>query len=166
VVNNYYGYTANKAFTAYGGSGNDSFDGSSKNDTLYGEKGRDRIHGANGADTLSGGKNADTFYYYVTTESGVGKGKRDYITDFKAGEDKLYFQEKSDTNSGFTDAHFGGKSKVFDGTIGEIIWHTQNKAGTANDRTFVQMDFDGDRVADLQIELKGLIKLSAGDFIL
>jgi len=163
---NYYGEPDYHAATVYGGAGNDTFDASRRGDKLYGEKGNDSIHGADGADTMSGGSGSDTFYYFLASESGVGKGKRDVITDFKRGQDKFYFHPKSDTNSAFVDAHFGGKTKKFDGTVGEIIYHHVNKSGTANDRTFVRMDTDGDRRADFEIELKGLIKLTADDFIL
>lgn len=163
---NYYGQPDKHAATVYGGTGNDTFDGSRKGDKLYGEKGKDSIHGANGDDTMSGGSGADQFYYFLASESGVGKGKRDVILDFKHGQDKFYFHPKSDSNSAFVDAHYGGKTKKFDGSVGEIIWHQDNKAGTSNDRTYVRMDTDGDGKANLEIELKGLIKLTAGDFIL
>ena len=38
--------------------------------------------------------------------------------------------------------------------------------GTSSDRTVVYGDIDGDGRADLQIELKGLFHLQAGDFLL
>jgi hypothetical protein len=37
---------------------------------------------------------------------------------------------------------------------------------TANDKTIVEGDTDGDGRADFQIALTGLIKLSQGDFVL
>ncbi len=106
----------------------------------------------------------DRFEFRAASQS--ANAAPDRITDFKRGQDKFYFHPKSDTNSAFVDAHFGGKTKKFDGTVGEIIYHHVNKSGTANDRTFVRMDTDGDRKADFEIELKGLIKLTADDFIL
>ncbi len=41
-----------------------------------------------------------------------------------------------------------------------------NPAGTANDKTIIEGDVTGDGRADFQIELKGLIGLTAADFLL
>jgi serralysin len=42
----------------------------------------------------------------------------------------------------------------------------ENLSGTANDKTIVEGDINGDRVADFQIELSGLKVLVASDFLL
>lgn len=42
----------------------------------------------------------------------------------------------------------------------------QNLAGIANDRTIVEGDVNGDKKADFAIELKGLVTLSAANFVL
>ncbi|WP_210213311.1 hypothetical protein, partial [Sinorhizobium medicae] len=49
---------------------------------------------------------------------------------------------------------------------GELIYKTFNPAGTADDKTVVYGDLNGDGRADFQIELSGLKSLTAGDFLL
>jgi hypothetical protein len=42
----------------------------------------------------------------------------------------------------------------------------RNHTGTANDRTYIAGDTNGDRIADFRIELIGLHTMHANDFIL
>ena len=49
---------------------------------------------------------------------------------------------------------------------GELIYRLYNPAGTANDKTIVYGDVNGDAQADFQIELTGLKVLAASDFVL
>ena len=49
---------------------------------------------------------------------------------------------------------------------GELIYRLYNPAGTANDKTIVYGDVNGDGRADFQIELTGLKALAASDFVL
>jgi serralysin len=55
---------------------------------------------------------------------------------------------------------------VFTGTKGLLRWFQEDKPGSANDKTIVEGDVNGDTRADFQIELKGLITLSTTDFVL
>ena len=41
-----------------------------------------------------------------------------------------------------------------------------NPAGTKGDKTIIEGDINGDKIADFQIELTGLKTLAASDFIL
>ena len=50
------------------------------------------------------------------------------------------------------------------GREGEFRWFQEDKAGTAKDRTIIECDTNGDKVADFQIELIGLVKLKASNF--
>ena len=50
---------------------------------------------------------------------------------------------------------------VFTGVKGQLRWYQSNASGTANDRTYLIGDVDGDKVADFQLELKGLHTLRA-----
>ena len=43
---------------------------------------------------------------------------------------------------------------------------TFDQAGTANDVTVVSGDVNGDRIADFEIELVGIVQLSSGNFLL
>ena len=58
------------------------------------------------------------------------------------------------------------KGAAFTGTAGELRWFQQNLPGAANDRTIIEGDTNGNRVADFQIQLTGLKTLTAGDFVL
>jgi Ca2+-binding RTX toxin-like protein len=84
---------------ASGGPGNDTITGTSKADVLVGFAGNDVLLGLAGNDSLVGGQGDDTLIggagYNVLT-GGAGKDQfvisaenRDWITDFKVGEDKI-----------------------------------------------------------------------------
>ena len=55
---------------------------------------------------------------------------------------------------------------VASGIAGQLHFRQENPAGTVNDKTIVEGDINGDKVADFQIELTGLKALAAADFIL
>jgi Animal haem peroxidase/RTX calcium-binding nonapeptide repeat (4 copies) len=70
-----------------GGGGNDTLNGEGGNDTLNGDADNDTLVGGGGADILTGGLGNDIFRFDQATESGVGTGNRDIITDFLTGAD-------------------------------------------------------------------------------
>jgi serralysin len=99
-----------------GGAGNENMGGSAGNDTIDGGRGTDTANysslggpvslgafgvlnkgglgidtliGAGGSDNLTGGAGADVFKYISAAESAAGISKRDTITDFQLGIDKL-----------------------------------------------------------------------------
>ena len=49
---------------------------------------------------------------------------------------------------------------------GQLRWTQENLLGTANDKTIIHGDMDGNKVADFQIQLTDLITLTSADFIL
>ena len=67
-------------------------------------------------------------------------------------------------NTAFT--FLATKGAAFTGARGQLHWFQQNLAGTANDKTFIEGDINGNKVADFRIELIGLKTLSAADFFL
>jgi Ca2+-binding RTX toxin-like protein len=76
--------------------------GSAFADTLIGNGGANVLTGGAGGDTLSGHApgainptDANTFAYTATTDSGLGVGNFDTITDFVAGLDKIDFSALS-----------------------------------------------------------------------
>ena len=77
------------ANTLTGGTGDDTLNGLAGNDTLNGLAGNDTIIGGTGRDTMTGGDGADVFVFRATGESGVGATRRDIITDFQSGLDKI-----------------------------------------------------------------------------
>jgi serralysin len=153
------GFTIANAVTienATSGAGNDvltgneaanRLDAGAGDDTLVGGGGDDVLIGAAGADTLTGGGGADTFRFGFG-DSGVGIG-RDSITDFQKGADKIDLAGASS---------FIG-SNLFTGSAGEVRY-----AGSS-DQTVIELDSNGDRIADLQILLSGAVQLDFSDFI-
>src|SRR5690606_14855229 len=150
------GSTVDNWFKA--GDGDDVLIGGGGNDVLWGEAGRD---------TLTGGTGNDRFVFDDVREMGRTASTRDVITDFEVGKDVIQLSN-IDANS-TTAAHDSfkfraGPSQTFDGTKGRLIWYKENLSGTANDKTIIMGDVNGDKIADFHIELTGLINLTVDDF--
>jgi Ca2+-binding RTX toxin-like protein len=162
----------------WGRDGDDLMQGNRGRDHLEGDGGKDTIEGGDGKDTLSGGldrdrltggQDADQFVYFDVVESKSGSTKRDYITDFKHGTDKIHVGAIDANTTKFDDQSFkldARGSKNSDVEKGHIGWYFINKSGSANDRTILKFNVDNDSTIEMEIELKGLIDLSKGDFIL
>jgi len=92
---------------------------------------------------------------------------RDIITDFHSGQDKIDLSgiDANTTKKGDQAFRFIG-AQNFDGNAGELRYQTFDQPGTANDITVVSGDLNGDRVADFEIELTGIVKPTSGDFVL
>jgi len=143
-----------------GGAGNDKLSGGAGNDTLI---------GGTGQDILTGGAGNDKFVFNSVSEMGKWAGQRDIITDFTQGQDKIDLHAIDANGSAAGDTAFKfipGENALFDKTMGVIAWHLEDRAGTANDITVIQGDINGDGVHDFEIQLTGLIHLTAADFIL
>lgn len=119
-------------------------------DVIFGNYANNRLEGGGGKDTLTGGTGADVFVYASTGASAAGAG-RDLVTDFVAGTDKL------DLGAAGATSFIG--TAAFSGAAGQV-----RVAGDGGN-TIVELDVNGDRVADLQVELTGAITLSAADFV-
>ena len=155
--------------------------GRAGNDTLSGGGGQDTLIGGAGVDLLRGGAGADTFVFaardsapgyagYISNGALnplSGAGQRDIILDFTHGQDRIDLSG-IDTDPGRAgDQAFAWRgSGNFSGLRAEAIFRQFDAAQTANDRTIIYGDLDGDGRADLQIELAGLIPLTRDDFIL
>jgi hypothetical protein len=87
---------------------------------------------------------------------GLGAGNLDFET--------IDADSTTGGNQAFT--FVAAPTTTFSGTAGEQIWSQEDLSGTADDKTIVSGDVDGDGVADFQIELTGLVNLTASDFIL
>ncbi|MGK7869903.1 M10 family metallopeptidase C-terminal domain-containing protein [Falsiroseomonas sp. E2-1-a20] len=142
-----------------GGDADDVLLGGAGADTLDGGAGGDRLQGGTGRDVITGGAGKDFFVYGSVAESPAGDG-RDLVTDFASGD--RFDMSGIDANVRLSgDQAFtwlGGRA--FGGTAGEL--RATQEAG----RTIISADVDGDRRADLEIELAGSHGLSARDFIL
>jgi Ca2+-binding RTX toxin-like protein len=134
-----------------GGTGNDILIGVEGNDTLLGGSGSDRLNGGAGRDVLTGGAGADIFVWDFAGISG-SMSARDVITDFSQVEgDKLDL-------SAFAGLRFAGTSFAPAG-MGSVISIVQGK------QTLVNIDLNGDRIADGGFVLEGVYKLTASDFL-
>ena len=154
--------------TIKGNSGSDYLHGGSGNDTLNGGYGADTLVGGKGRDVLEGGSSGDQFVFSDLADSRGGSSSRDYIRDFKPGTDKIVFEniDADTTLEGLQAFIIDGKvSKGQRPEKGHINWYWVDKSGKSDDRTIIRVNVDDNPRADMEIELKGLLKLSAGDFI-
>ena len=148
--------------TLDGGVGNDSLLGRDGNDRLLGGLGNDRLVGGTGKDQLTGGMGADQFVFTNRLDSGAGPTGRDVITDFNRAQGDKINLSAIDANLRFAGNQafeFVG-ADGFSGSAGELRYQQGN--GT----TLIFADLDGDRQADLAIELSGRITLLEQDFFL
>lgn len=146
----------------YGGNHADKIFGESGLDVLYGDAGNDTITGGSGRDTMYGGTGSDDFVYKFASEAGRGS-TRDVIKDFTARLDDIDLRAIDANGSAAGSAAFkflAAEGAAFTGVRGQLRWDQQGS------RTLIEGDIDGNRVADFQIELTGLTKLTAGDFLL
>lgn len=158
----YGGFTIGNGVTienARSGSGNDTLTGNEAanrlesgagNDTLVGNGGSDILVGGAGKDSMTGGAGADTFVFQANSDSATGLN-RDIVTDFAKGSDLIDL-------SALNASKFIGTS-LFSGQGGQVRY------ATFNGGTIIELDANGDRVADFQVELTGQIALSFGDFL-
>ncbi|WP_172123509.1 MULTISPECIES: M10 family metallopeptidase C-terminal domain-containing protein [unclassified Devosia] len=137
-------------------------DGRAGNDVINGAGGNDTIIGGLGRDTLTGGAGNDLFVFKNVAEMGRSAFSRDVITDFTPGQDKIDLSALDANNQlagkqGFT--WLAQDNASFTGRAGELAWHTEAGAN----RTVIQGDTNGDRIHDFEIQLSGIVKLSASD---
>ena len=163
-----------------GNAGNDLVAGGGGGDTLFGDKGNDRLRGDVGMDTLVGGKgrdilfggadlDKDTFAFRLLADMGKAPATRDVIRDFTHLVDVIDLSaiDANGKAPGDPDFKFLAKAgAAFTGAKGQIHWYKINKPGTAQDKTIIEGDIDGDRQADFHIELTGLKTLTIDDFVL
>ena len=150
-------------------NGDDLIGGNGANG-IAGGAGADEIFGLAGNDILIGGEGNDTFFYLNATDSLVGSGRRDIIADFVQGQDKI--------NLSVIDAHlnqagdqafnFIGTAAVGSKALPDVRFDVIDLPGVDGDRTIIQGEFGGDNDTDIdfEIELLGLVNLSASDFVL
>ncbi|MGV6801889.1 MAG: calcium-binding protein [bacterium] len=146
-----------------GGSFSDRLYGRAGDDILDGETGADAIYGNSGVDVMTGGADTlrDRFIYFNMSETGVGNGNRDIITDFTSTEDRIEISRfDADTTTAGNQAFTFVATAGFSGAAGELRY--ENNASD----TLIQGDIDGDMVADFEIQLSGVLSLDAVDFLL
>ena len=148
--------------SGYTGPGGLVLAGNAGNSWLRGGAGDDRLLGLRGQDTLTGGGGADVFAFRPLDVRTDGSGATDLVTDFQTGVDRIGLR-LIDANTGTA----GNAAFLWGGESGNVIansvtWHRDEDRGSV----FVQMDVNGDSMADLVIELAGIAALAQGDVLL
>lgn len=133
-------------------------------DTLKGAAGDDILIGGLGRDAMTGGAGADDFRFVSLAEMGGTPSTRDVVADFRAGTDDidLFAIDANGSAAGHRFVFLAAEGDGFNNVRGELRWFQVDAAGTANDKTIVAGDINGDGAAEFQIELTGLKSLSAG----
>lgn len=154
------------ADTLVGNSGPNVLDGQAGNDRIDGGSSNDTLIGGAGADTLIGGAWQDTFIFTAASDSKTVKRGSDLISGFETGADCIDLS-RIDANTllaGDQAFRFIGRAG-FSGSgstsAGELRIVAVNST-TVN----VEVDINGDRVADMRIQVTGIASMTSSDFIL
>ena len=145
-----------------GNSLNNVITGNVGKNRIEGGSGADKIIGGRGADQLFGGSGADTFAFTSIKDSTVKANGRDTVYDFSSRQkDKIDLKaiDASTKVKGNQAFKFIG-SQAFHKKAGEL--RSEKVKGGA----YVYGDVNGDGKADFAIMLKGVTKLTKGDFFL
>jgi Ca2+-binding RTX toxin-like protein len=153
-------WIANKLNKITGTKNAETLVGTVDQDDIYGMEGIDKITGGENQDILTGGAGNDIFIFKSITDTLPNLG--DIITDFTKG-DKIDLK--------LIDANVDlAKDQAFTKpTIGKEFSGSFTKAGQLFFDTTLQIlygNVDKDPEADFEIELSGVTKLVAGDFLL
>ena len=136
--------------------------GGTGNDTLRGGDGDDAVTGGAGKDNLGGGGGADVFVFANLAHSVTTGSNWDVIVDFSRGDDRLDLSriDANHSNAAANDAFTFIGAAAFSNVAGQLRYTVG--AGFAQ----VEMDVNGDGVADSLIRLNGIAALNANDFVL
>jgi serralysin len=144
-----------------GGDGADTLHGNTGADRLSGGYGDDQLIGGQGKDTLTGGTGADTFVFAGLSQTGTKPTVADILADFTPGDDLIDLSAlDAITNNANPNVAFTFLTGAFTGVAGQL--HAVQIGGN----TYLEMDVNGDTVADATIRLNGLLTLTAADFVL
>lgn len=135
--------------------------GNAAANTLSGGDGNDTISGSGGTDILIGGNGLEQFIFAALTDSQVGAGVRDIITDFVSGTDRISLSSiDANTVTGGDQAFTLINTAAFSSVAGQLRYEV------TGGNTILEGDVGGDGVADFQIELTGVHSFVAADLIL
>jgi len=158
--------TGSSAIDGTGNSLANQIIGNSAANVISGGGGADILAGGGGADTLSGGAGPDIFRFTALSDSAPGAA--DLIQDFssrsmvgKALADRIDLSAIDANVNKAGDQAFTLVSK-FTGHAGQLYSSYDSQANV----THIYMDVNGDRLADMTIDLAGQVKLTAADFLL
>ncbi|BBU55603.1 hypothetical protein KU6B_18680 [Mameliella alba] len=138
-----------------GQDGADRLEGGDDNDILRGRAGEDELAGGLGRDFLTGGQGADFFVFRSLAETVVG-ANRDQILDFEQGVVLT-------SVAGLSPAVFEFRGTAAFAPSGNPELRLLE---TATGSTIVQLDNDGDGLADAELRVANVTGLTADDFVL
>lgn len=157
-----------RGILAHGDAGHDTIIASGDTDTLWGDAGNDTILAGGGGDWVRGGAGRDRItlgdgadrVVIGQGESGVGAAARDVITGFDASEDRVEIK--------LIDAHAGKAGDQAFAFIGSKAFTAAGQLHVtyADGDTIVSGNTDADRAPEFEIQLDGIVRLDAGDFVL
>ena len=133
-----------------GNGGDDALVGGIGNDRLSGGVDDDRVEGGPGADLMTGGQGGDRFVFNLLAEEAVAVGAPDRISDFASGQDVRDL-------SAVVGLSFI-KAAACTGVAGQVRY-----AAALGE---VQIDGNGDAVADAVLDLGAGTVLLAADLLL
>lgn len=139
-----------------GQGGHDELEGGDGNDTMAGHAGDDILLGGLGRDLLVGGVGSDVFIYEALAETSTDLAQSDRISGFVPGEDRIDLSEINEESFAFIG------TGAFSAGGGMELRYFVNGVG----HSIVQMDGDGDGLADAALLVLGVGSLTASDFIL
>ena len=147
------------ANTLAGNAGDNRLFGGAGNDILYGGDGADTLRGGLGADWLKGDDGADTFIFTSLGQTGTTLAGEDTIADFTQGDDHINLSAiDAITGNATADPFSFIGAAAFSHVAGQL------HAVQSGALTLVEMDVNGDGLADAVIRLNALLSLTAGDF--
>ena len=150
-----------------GNTGNNKLLGLAGNDTLDGGSGNDILVGGAGKDAMTGGAGADDFDFDVVADIGRAPRAMSSRASRMAPTTSISPPSMPTALRWVTPSRsWPSMERPSPAAKGQLRWFQQNPANTINDKTIVEGDIDGNKVADFQIELKGLVGLTAADFML
>lgn len=150
-----------------GFGGGDVVNGLGGNDQLFGDQGNDRLNGGAGADSLTGGAGIDTLSgaggqdVFIFTHAGAAN--RDILTDFRAADDALRFD-----NDAFTAFSYTGQLLSADFALGTAAADTSDRFVYKKSTGNLWYDADGSEagVKVLVAELADGTVLTAADIFI
>ncbi len=137
-----------------GGAGADTLLGGAGDDVLNGNGGDDALRGGTGADSVTGGAGADRFFIFNADESAVGA--EDSILDFSGADgDTIDLRGLNNEVGGGGSLSFAGNA--FSGVAGQVIVTGDGQ---------LQVDLDGDSLADVAANVTADAPLMAADILI
>lgn len=142
-----------------GGTGNDYLSGNVGSDAMYGEDGDDIVVGGAGFDDLYGGIGNDTFKFLSVYDTGSTAANCDRIYDFTSGDKIDLSAIDAKVGSRLNDAFkfIGGASALTSSNAYGAVWFENGFLYASNDQ---------DIAPEFQLELVGVVTLTANEIVL